>query len=249
MGPLFALGFLTVAALIVALPCVLFGAWLAKRVSRRSSEEVRREFVRAGVLIPIGGVSYGIGCIVAIGIFGTLTGRDLGFGDSYGIPLNNGYHWSAIDEGISGCVFPEAAEDASSSCGLPNLSRTRFVDVLSFQESGDWLAGSFDSDESHFLYPDQQRSDHWFLFNTKTHERYDAPNEAVLARLSVQHGFTLKLESAINFYDHHRYRWYDGAFALLLLAPGLLILLRLYARARRLLKKSAAALETGASSS
>ncbi|HEY4011677.1 MAG TPA: hypothetical protein VGM11_16100 [Acidobacteriaceae bacterium] len=123
-------------------------------------------------------------------------------------------------------------------CLLPNRNPNVFVDVLSFQGDGDWIAGSLDSRESHFMDRDQQRSDTWFLFNTRTHERFDAPNDQALAALAIAHGFTLKLESSSEFYDQHRYRWYDAAFALLPLAPALMAAAWLYRKARRLLNEA-----------
>jgi len=231
--------FLIYVALVslFALPAAGLGAIAGRYVSRRHPN-LKRRFMIAGGLVPIGAGAYVIACIVVMALFGLSTGRDFGFGDDFDLPLQNGYHWSAIDEPVSACVYPGTSEDTSYSCRLPNTSPTRFMDVLSLQQHGDWLAGSYDSRESHFLYPEQQRSDRWFLFNTKTHEHYDAPNDQALAKLTSEHGFALKLESSSDFYNNRRYRLPDAGMLLLLMAPIVVTGFWLYRKARRLMREA-----------
>jgi hypothetical protein len=224
---------------VVALPCIAIGVGMGWWISRRSTQGVRRRFIMAGALLPLAGGCYVIGCIIALAIFGLATGRDFGFGDGFDVPLHNGYHWSAIDEPISACVYPGSAGDMSDKCGGSIVKPNAFMDVLALQEQGDWLAGAYDSREEHFLYREQQRADRWFFFNTKTRERYETKDEASLARYASQHGFALQLESSSEFYGHHRYHWYDAVFALLLLVPPVFALLWLFKRARQLLRESA----------
>jgi hypothetical protein len=224
---------------IVCPPLAAIGVFAGGRIARHESPHTRRTFRLVGAALPFCAGAYLLAWIVGMAIFGVGTGRDFGFGDGFDIPLHDGYRWSAIDEPISACVYQDNTDGMSRACGLQNHNPNAFVDVLSTQEHGDWIAGGYDSDEKRFIYPEQQRADRWFLFNTKTHERFNADNAANLALLTAQHGFLLHLESSSAFYAHHRYRWYDELVALLLLLPGILMVVWLYKKARLLLRESA----------
>jgi hypothetical protein len=154
--------------------------------------------------------------------FGSATDRDFGFGDGFDIPLSNGYHWSAID-------ITEVATISSKYSVV-------FENVLSLQQHGDWLAGSYLSTLDRTKFDMPWKPDHWFLFNTRTHEYLNASDEEDLANLAKAHHFALELEPSANFYTHHRYRWYDAAFAMLLFIPGLIVIIRCWQRGKQMLK-------------
>lgn len=245
MGVAFVFLIYVVAVAVVSVPLMALAAWIGNRIARRSSAHTKKVFRLGGMLLPpVAGV-YLLGCLVVMAMFGEFTGRDSGFGDDFELPLRNGYQWTAIDEPAAACVYRGSSADIGYYCKLPNTNRDVFVDVLALQQHEDWLAGAFDGDVSHFLNPEKQQSDHWFLFNSKTQERFDAQNEAALARLTAQHGFVLKLDSSSDFYSQHRYRWTDALVVFLLIAPAIAVTFWLRRKARKLLQKDAEAAGPG----
>jgi hypothetical protein len=220
----FMLGLIFLGAL--AIPAAGVGAFMGRRLSLRAPN-LRRRFTIAGALLPFGAAAYVVFCVVAMAILGLSTGRDFGFGDGFDLPLHNGYRWSAIDEPVAACIY-HGEPDEFTNCG--NDQRDSFYEVLSLQEDGDWLAGSFDGRSYNSFPPATRQPDHWFLFNTRTHERQDASSEADLRVRAAQHGITLQLQSSSDFYSTHRYRWYDAMFVLLLLILGAVLALLVYKR-------------------
>lgn len=239
MGVAFAFMLYIGFAIIVGLPLAALGALLGAQMAKGTPPSTKRLFKLTGAALPLCAGAYLLVWIVFMAILGLATGRDFGFGDGFDLPLHNGYHWSAIDEPLSACIYKGDMSDMSAACGLPNRNQGTFVDVLAIQEKENWIAGAYDSNEKHFLYQDQQRADRWFLFNTKTDERIDAGNEPDLKQIASQHGLTLHLESSEKFYGHRRYRWYDALVGLLLFVPALIALVWLYKKARRLLRETA----------
>lgn len=233
MGPLFVLIFWGFVLCIVALPCVAASRWVAARLTIRSSDAVRKRFRSAATLGPMAVGLYLLLLLAGMGIYGTATGRDLGFGDDFELPLPNGYRWVAVDVPDLATIYDPGGEP------------TYLDHVVSLQRSGDWLAGGTSDrvDRSGDLH--DVSADHWFLLNTKNREHFDATSEAQLDQLTAEHGFRLKLQPSSAFYSSHRYRWYDAVVALLLLSPGMLILLSIYRKARRLLRDSAAPAGSG----
>ena len=238
MGVGFVFVIYVIAIGVVALPGMAVGAAIGRRLARHAPQEIRRKFSRAGAIIPVIGGLYLVCFIVAMAAFGLASGRDFGFGDGFDLPLNNGYHWSAIDITEVAAVYDLNDRKVAGGLGsysIPSGYRNAFDNILSLQQHGDWLAGSFLSNLNHSQFDMNWKPDHWFLFNTKTHERIDARDEAGLKTVAAEHGFAIRLESSPDFYSHHRYRWYDFGFALLLLAPAVFALIWLYRKARHLL--------------
>jgi hypothetical protein len=237
MEPLFALKFYIVAIALATLPCMLAGRLLGRFFARHYRRRVRRRFGRFGALIPAGTAIYVLLWIIAMALFGAATGR--GFGDDLEIPLNNGFQWSAPDTPGVASVFDKKDRNVSRGQGLnsiPGSDSTTFDNVLSLQQSGDWLAGSYLEGLDPTLDNPHWKPDHWFLFNTRTHQRFDAGSEVELQQIAAQRGVVLHLESSPNFYDDYRYRWYDIAVSSLLCLPGILMLFWIYKKARQLLR-------------
>jgi hypothetical protein len=230
-----------VAIAVVVLPCMLICAASGRYLARHAKRKVRKKFTRAGAIIPVLGGLYLVAFIVLMAIFGSATGRDFGFGDGFDIPLNNGYHWSAIDITEVAAVYDLNDSRVAGSLGsysIPSGYPTAFYNVLSLQQHGDWLAGSFLLTLDRSKFDMNWKPDHWFLFNTKTHERIDAQDQASLKTIAAEHGFSLHLESSPDFYSHHRYGWYDGIAALLLFMPGVFAVAWIYKKARYLLRET-----------
>ena len=156
----------------------------------------------------------------------------MGFGDGFELKLHNGYHFSAIDTPESACVYRDN-HDEFSTCGNGPGS---FYQILALQEYGDWLAGAFDGTTDVHPFADQQKADHWFLFNTRTGERVDASSEADLRAKAAAQGVQLALMPSADFYGAHRFHAYDVLVALLLLTPGVLACLWLFKKARHMLR-------------
>jgi hypothetical protein len=207
---------------VVGVPCALVGAGIGRFIARRAGESVQKRFSLYGAVLPICAGIYLLGVIVVMAAFGLATDRDFGFGDGFDIPLSNGYHWSATD-------LTEVAT-------ISNKYSVVFENVLSLQQHGDWLAGSYLSTLDRMKFDMAWKPDHWFLFNTKTQERLNASDEAGLANIAKAHQFALELEPSADFYAHYRYHWYDAAFAIFLFIPGLILLVCCWKRGKQLLQ-------------
>ena len=144
-------------------------------------------------------------------------------GDSFEVPLPNGYQWLAID-------MTDRAAIVSPGSG------SVFDDVVQMQQHGDWLAGAYDSRPDHYGLPDDVVPDHWFLFNTRDHRIVVAASVQELAELARQQGFTLRPEPSSQFYGERRWRWHDVAIGLTLMMPGAAALLVLYRKAKASLR-------------
>jgi hypothetical protein len=233
MGIAFVFALYIIAVALFAVPAALGCAWVAGRIARRCDQRTRRIFRLAGAAFPFLAGGYLLAFVVAMGLFGVATGRDMGFGDGFELRLPNSYHFSAIDTPESACVYRDK-RDEFTACGSGPGS---FYQVLALQQDGDWLAGAFDGTTDAHPFPDQQKADHWFLFNTRTGERVDANSEADLRTKAAARGVKLALVPAATFYSDHRFHAYDLLVALLLLAPGVLICLWLIKRAKMMLHR------------
>jgi len=232
MGVAFVFLIYIVLAVCLAVPAGAVGAWIGGRIARKTDKKTKHTFRIAGIVLPFLAGGYLLAWVAGMSAFGIATGRDFGFGDGFEIPLHNGYHWSAIDEPTAACVYVN--KDEFSACGSDQ--RNSFYEV-------DWLAGSFDGRSYESFPPEDRQPDHWFLFNTRTHERVDAISEAELRQKAAQHGVALSLQSSADFYGSHRYHWYDFAIGLMLLLPGIAVMIWLYRKTRRMLRE--AAMQTG----
>jgi hypothetical protein len=215
-----------------ALPGMAVGGWIGSRLSRGAAPEVRRRALRWGALLPLLGAAYLICFIVAMAAFGVTTHRDFGFGDGFLVPLHHGYELEAID-------VPDSAFIYSRDGGSVNLSR--FSNVLSLQQEGDWLAGAYGTHDSSFNATGDRKqvADRWFLFNTRTTEQVDAASEDALRKVAKSRGVKLALVSSEQFYDSQRFRWYDFLVGLLLWVPAAIAALYLYKAVRRMRREIA----------
>ncbi len=227
MGPLFALIFWCLVLAFVASAAVVPARRLAQRLSTRAPMHVQAKFLRAATLLPSVCAVYLLIAALSFGIYGTVTGRDLGFGDDMELPLQNGYRWLAVD-------LPTLAS-------IRNRSQVTAVDdVVSLQQSGDWLAGATSKNSDWRPQSGGTRPDAFFLLNTKSGQLLELSTSTQLSELTAQHGFALHLQPSSDFYNAHRYGWRDALALFLILAPGLIAIAWLYRKARRLLRSSAA---------
>jgi hypothetical protein len=215
------------AVTLVAVPSTIVFMLIGRYLSRKAPRPLQRRFMIYGALLPILAGAYAILLIIAMAIFGAATGRDIGFGDGFDLPLDNEYHWSAID-------ITEVATITARGSDV-------FDNVLALQQHGDWLALATLPGLDHTKFdidPSAYKPDHWFLFNTAHQQRIEAPTESALATAAQQHGFALHLEPSADFYAHHRYRWYDFVVAFSLCLPALAFIIWIYREARQLLRES-----------
>jgi len=219
---------------VLAVPGMLVCGSIGYFLTRRRSASVRRSFVIGGALLPLAGAAYAVFGIIVMAVAGLIGGGDVGFGDGYDVPLRNHYHWSAIDEPTVAEVYDTGDRDATDNgdTHIEPDDRNAFSNVLQFQQDGDWLAGSYDSDQAQ-LDSRKMKSDRWFLFNTRTHERVDVSSEDELRRAAAANGVPLRLQSSEDFYASHHLTWTDGVVASLLLAGAVLALAFLWRAGKR----------------
>jgi hypothetical protein len=233
--------YLIVLAILVV-PAVLVGGCIGYWLSRKSGSSIKRRFILGGILLPIIGAMYAVGCLIVLAAIGLATGRDVGFGDGFDVPLHNHYHWMAIDEPDSADVYDTRdvrATDGSGDVHVEPENRDAFANVLELQEEGDWLAGAFGTHNARFNQPrGAQVADRWFLFNTRTHERIDAGSEEQLRQAAAAKGFVLRLQSSERFYSSRRWSSVDGVVLLVLSAFPVLVIGWLWREARRLLRNA-----------
>jgi len=169
---------------------------------------------------------------------GLATGRDVGFGDGFDLPLDNHYHWSAIDDTDFAMIYDVRDKSASDgdSIHIESDDRDAFDNVVELQEEGDWLAGAYVSEDESKRLPGKKVPDCWFLFNTRTHQRLDAKSEDDLRADAAQQGIQLHMQSSDNFYSSHRFGWKDVVVVLMLLLPPPVGLFLLWKAARRALQ-------------
>jgi hypothetical protein len=223
---------------VLLVPAMVLCGGVGYFLSRNRSKRVKRIVVVAAVGIPVLGCAYLVGCIIVMAVVGLATGRDVGFGDGFDLPLHNHYHWSAIDTTESANVYDlrdRRATDGEGDTHIESDNREAFANVLEFQEEGDWLAGTYASHDSRFDDPRGKLvPDHWFLFNTRTHQRIDADSETQLQAAAVAQRFQLHLQSSDAFYSSHRFKLVDGCVAMLLLFLPVVGLYFLWAWMKRL---------------
>lgn len=223
---------------VLMVPAMALCGGVGYFVSRKRSKSVKRRVLITAVALSILGCVYLVGCIIVMAVVGLCTGRDVGFGDGFDLPLHNHYHWSAIDTTESADVYDlrdRRATDGEGDTHIENDNREAFANVLEFQEEGDWLAGAYASHDSRFDNPRGKLvPDHWFLFNTRTRQRVDADSETQLQAAAVAQGFQLHLQSSDAFYSSHRFNLIDVCVALLLLVLPVIGLYFIWAWMRKL---------------
>ena len=224
---------------VLTVPAVFVCAGIGYFTARRAGNRVRRRFLIIGGLLPFAGTIYVTFCIVFMAIVGLVTGRDVGFGDGFDLPLHNHYHWSAIDTTDSAEVYDvqdKTATDGNGDTHIEPDDKNAFSNVRKFQEEGDWIAGAYMSQESFDSPGSQDVPDHWFLFNTRTHERIDARNEDELRNDASAKGIMLRLQASDAFYSSHRLSWIDLSAGLLLLIPPVAFACYLWKKGRAMLR-------------
>ena len=224
---------------ILLVPATALCAGIGYFLARKSSRKIKRTVILTACSLPMTGCVYLIGCIIIIGIVGLASGRDVGFG-GFEIPLHNHYHWSAIDTPESADIYDQNDQRATDGKGnffVDQTDRNAFANVLELQEEGNWLAGAYGSHDSRFDNPPgKQVPDHWFLFNTRTHQRVDARSEADLQAAATSQRLHFHMQSSDAFYSTHRYTWVDGIAVILLLIPPVSGIIFLWKRIRKLLR-------------
>ncbi|MCE0523775.1 MAG: hypothetical protein LV480_12785 [Methylacidiphilales bacterium] len=232
--------YLVILAVLVV-PAIAICAGLGYFLVRKSSRRIRRIIVLTACVLPVVGCIYLVGCIIIMAIVGLATGRDVGFGDGFDIPLHNHYRWSAIDTTDSAEVYDREdrrATDGQGGTHIEEDNRNAFANVLELQEEGDWLAGAYGSHDSRFDNPSgKQVADHWFLFNTRTHQRVDASSETELQAAATAQGLHLHMQSSDAFYSSHRLTWIDGIAVIILLIPPVGGIIFLWKRTRKLIRE------------
>jgi hypothetical protein len=219
----------------ITLPASVAGLALGWIITSRKSRRTRWLFRAGGLLLPIIGAIYLIGSILAMVLFGQLTDRDIGFGDQFTVPLRNHYEWNAINEPDSACIYDTRDRRAIGSEGNVHVEsgdREAFSNVVQLQQRGDWLLGAYAKDPP----PNDTApiADHWFLFNTKSHERVDVASEQELRSVAISHGLQLDLQASESFYANQRWNWRDGVALLILVAIPLVGLAVLLLKARKI---------------
>lgn len=225
---------------VLTVPAIFVCAGIGYFIARRAGNRVRRAFVIVGGLLPIAGAMYVTFCIVFMAVVGLATGRDVGFGDGFDLPLHNHYHWSAIDTTVSAEVYDvqdKVATDGNGDTHIEPDDKNAFSNVLKFQEEGDWIAGAYGSHDNRFDDPSSPNvADHWFLFNTRTHQRFDAKNEEELKSDALAKGVSLHLQSSDTFYSSRRLGWIDLLAGLSLLIPPGALVIYLWKKGRAVLR-------------
>jgi hypothetical protein len=244
IGFVFLIYLVVLAVLLV--PAVAICAGLGYFFVRKSRKKIKGIVVLTACVLPVVSGIYLVGCIIVMAIVGLASGRDVGFGDGFDLPLHNHYHWSAIDETDSAEVYDQ--EDRRATDGgdthIEEDDRNAFANVLELQEEGDWLAGAYGSHDSRFDNPPgNQVPDHWFLFNTRTHQRVDAKSETELQADAVAKGFHLHMQSSGAFYSSHRLTPIDAIAAIILLIPPAGGIFFLWKRMRKLIREDRESIE------
>jgi hypothetical protein len=195
--------FIASAGAAVILAGLVF--WIERRRGR-----VRKRWLAAAAVFPFLMMVYAGGAFAAYAVWCEVV-RDVdpGIGDSWRVPLGNGYSLTMID--TSEQAFIRGPRGEQSHFGLTRIGSGRDV-----------VAGEAESS--------------FFLVNVRQHTDTSFASEADLQRqLSLQGVGQLQLMPPAEFYDQHRWGAADGLAAIAIAVPpfaALMFLVRRFARSR-----------------
>jgi hypothetical protein len=144
--------------------------------------------------------------------------RDVGLGDSWHVPLPNGYQIGFIDVTDQGFVYNPKTQLSDSSIG--NGPDTVFG-VRTLQVAGPYLLGGADSKYTEHFAQTTEAVDSYFLLDTRNGKQMKVADLKALTAYAAPLGIAVHLEPAYSVYSHYRFTWFDFFAGLLLALPSL----------------------------
>ncbi|MBX7184669.1 MAG: hypothetical protein K1Y01_05925 [Vicinamibacteria bacterium] len=163
-------------------------AWWSWRNSRHGALPWKARALVAGAL-PYALIAVGLAWFIGYAIIAGSLGMDPGLGDSWSVPLTNGYFFCMIDVPDKGYLMKDGCSGSPPVDGITRLA-----------QCGNFVTGSNGSAT--------------FLFDTARDVLVANPSQAVIDK---ECGPSIQLQAANEFYGARRSGWLDlGALAVLL---------------------------------
>lgn len=211
------------------LAALLFGG--AAAYATRNAGHERKKLVLAIGAFPVACVFWaGLMFSFQAAVNVRLLQRDSGFGDISHCPLPNGYALLMVGTKESGFVYNPRTQKGV----LPEPQQNAVGSVEGLQVSGQYLLGSTEP----MAWPNgkeaKNTSSSYFLLDTQAGSLEKFADYSALQARATEIGIRAQLQPIATVYSRYRTTWFEIVVLLLLVAPPVIVALRLIRRTMQL---------------